>query len=144
VVGLEAVDYINKLAFRHKTLNATMKEHSVFADYEDVKQIQEEECNVFIKSILCVIGVPLEEIWPENNTLDTKSRRDLRDLLSKLDVAIIHDGDHGVKIYHDRSVIGQWFRPTIIQKKDETNPIRSKRFFYEIIFKSQSVFEEEP
>ena len=139
-----------------------MKEYRILANKEDLKQIEEEEKNSFIKSICDELGLPIEDVWPENNVLDARSKRNLYSVLSKWDLDIVEDGDHGLKIYHiekeevkekngqvqirikSANIIAQWFRPTIVLKVDPLQPNKMKRFYYEMIFKCEgnSILEE--
>lgn len=114
----------------------------VSVDTEDVKSVQEEERNLFIKYILENIGVPLHEVWPDLLiTLEQKTK--LRRLLSSLNLEIIYDGDHGVKIYGENQLLAEWFKPKIIMKKDEVAKDLKKSYFYEIEFKMDSIFDKD-
>jgi hypothetical protein len=118
-----------------------MREISIYINKEDRDQVEEEERNSFIKSILEGLDIPLEEVWPDLN-LTVEQKVQLRNFLSKLDIEIDHDGDHGYKIFHNKDCLGQWFKPRFVLREDPTAKHISKRYFYEMIIKTDSVFEQ--
>lgn len=115
---------------------------SIYLDREDAKVVEEEECNSFVKSILEQIGVPLNEIWPDI-LLTVEQKIKLRDLLSKLEIEIIYDGDRGCEIYHQDNKLAQWFKPKFILKEDKQARNPNKRLFYEMVINTWSVFDTE-
>jgi hypothetical protein len=117
-------------------------QRSVYLDREDAQAIEEEERNIFLRSVLEEVGVPLEDIWPDISlTIEQKIK--LRDLLAKLDIEIINDGDRGYQIYHQNTKLGEWFKPRFILREDKGARTLSKKLFYEMVVKTWTVFEEQ-
>ena len=120
-----------------------IKQSSIYIDREDAKSTEEEERNTFIRGVLQNIGVPLEDVWP-NIQLSIDNKVKLRDLLLKLEVEIINDKDRGYKIYHQDSLLAEWFKPRFILREDKRARTLAKKLFYEMVIKTYSVFDQEP
>lgn len=117
-------------------------ERSIFLDREDTHQIEDEERNIFVKSILEELGVPLDEVWPDIS-LTVEQKIKLRNLLAKLDIEIIDDGDRGCQIWHSETKLGEWFKPRFILRKDEGARTLAKQLYYEMVIKTWSVFDQQ-
>jgi hypothetical protein len=116
-------------------------ERSIFIDREDVKRVEEEESSLFLREFLEKMEIPLGECWPELElTLDQKVK--LRDLLSKLDIDIIYDGDRGYEVYLGNQLVAQWFKPRVLLRRDFGIKNQSKQLYYQINLKGWSVFED--
>ena len=114
---------------------------SIYIDREDAKTLEDDERNIFLRSILEQVGVPLEDVWPDIS-LTVEQKVKLRDLLSKLEIQIIDDGDRGYTIYHQDSKLGEWFKPRFILRQDQGARTLSKQLYYEMVIKTWSIFEE--
>ena len=117
-------------------------EYSIYVNREDVSKVEEEELNNFIYAIISEIGIEIDEIWEEGKPLDVETKVKLRKLLATYDIDIIHDGDRGYKIYFEDTIVGEWFKPRVILKKDLKARRASQRVFYEIILCFSSPFED--
>jgi hypothetical protein len=115
---------------------------SVYLDREDAKAVEEEERNLFLKSVLEEVGVPLEEVWPDI-LLTVEQKRRLRGLLEKLEIEIIDDGDRTYTIYHNDTPLGKWNKPKFILREDNKARTLSKRRFFEMVINTWSVFDTE-
>lgn len=117
-----------------------MMEKSIYIDRDDAKSMEDDERNLFIREILEKIGVPLEDVWPDISlNVDTKIK--LRDLLQKLEIEIISDGDRGYQIYHQNTKLGEWFKPRFILREDKGARNFSKKLYYEMVIKTWSIFD---
>ena len=117
-------------------------ERRIFLDRDDYKSVEDEERNLFVRGILESLEVPVEDIWDEIElTIEKKIR--LRDLLIKIDLEIIEDGDRGLQIYHGKDMIAQWHKPRFILRTDVGARTLSKQLYYEMLIKTWSIFEEE-
>jgi len=114
---------------------------SIYIDREDTKVAEEEERNLFIKGILKEIGVPLADVWPDI-LLTVEQKIKLRDLLNKLEIEIIEDGDRGYQIYHNNTELAKWNKPKFILKQDNKARSLSKKLYYEMVIETSSVFDE--
>ncbi len=118
-------------------------EYSIYINIEDLSRAREEECNQFIRSVLENIRLDIDDVWPEglvNISPDDKIK--IWKFLDKFGIDIIHDGDYGYKIYFEDSVIGEWYKPKIVLRKDTKARKLSKALYYELQLKYSSVFEE--
>jgi hypothetical protein len=119
-----------------------MIQKSIYIDRSDAKEIEEEERNLFIRSILEQLGVPLDQIWPDISlTIENKIK--LRQLLSKLEIEIIDTGDRGCTIYNNDTKLGEWFKPKFILREDKKARTLSKKLYYEMVIKTWSVFDQQ-
>lgn len=118
-------------------------EYSIYINREDATKVEEEERDIFIRSVLEAIGLEFDDIWEEGKPLDPETKLKLWSFLNTYEIDIIHDGDRGYKIYIEGEVVGEWFKPRVILKQDNKALKISKRFFYEMIIKYSSLFEEE-
>jgi hypothetical protein len=115
---------------------------SVYLDREDAQTVEEEERNLFLKGVLEEVGVPLEDVWPDISlTVDQKIK--LRNLLGKLDIEIIYDGDRGCEIYHQDNLLAKWNKPKFILKEDNRARNPNKKFYFEMVVNTQSIFDKE-
>ena len=113
---------------------------SIYIDRDDAKAVEEEERNLFIRGVLEKIGVPLETVWPDISlTIETKIK--LRDLLKKLEIEIINDGDRGYKIYNQDTKLGEWFKPRFILRQDKSARTLAKKLYYEMIINTWSIYD---
>ncbi|MCK9567824.1 hypothetical protein M0R72_02590 [Candidatus Pacearchaeota archaeon] len=113
---------------------------SVYLDREDAKSVEEEERNLFLKGVLEQVGVPLDDVWPDI-LLTVKQKCLLRDLLGKLEIEIIDDGDRAFTIYHNDTQLGKWNKPKFILREDNKARTLSKRHFFEMVINTWSVFD---
>jgi hypothetical protein len=115
---------------------------SVYLDREDAKSVEEEERNLFLKGVLEKVGVPLNDVWPDI-LLTVEQKRRLRDLLCKLEIEIIDNGDRGYEIYHQNTQLAKWHKPKFILREDKRARSQSKKLFFEMLVKTESVFDTE-
>lgn len=119
-----------------------VSERSIFLDREDAYDIEEEERNLFLRSILEEIGVPIDEIWPDIS-LSVEQKIHLRDMLSKLEIDILDIGNREYELYHRDDLLAKWYKPRYILKRDLKARTLNKKLFYEMVIKTWSVFEKE-
>lgn len=118
-----------------------MIQYSIFVDREDVKTVEEEERNGFIKDTLKQIGLDIDDIWPEI-LLSLEEKIKLRDYLNKFDILILDTKDT-FEIYVGKELVAKWYRPLFALKTDlsEINP--SKKIFVEMTIMHESIFEND-
>lgn len=118
-----------------------MIKYSIFVDREDVKTVEEEERNSFIKTVLEQIGLDISDIWP-NILLSLDEKIKLREYLNKFDVLIL-DVKETLEIYVGKELVAKWYRPLFALKTDlsEINP--SKKIFVEMTIIYESIFEND-
>ena len=122
-----------------------MGDSSIYIDREDCNSVEAETRNLFIRGILEELGVPeeaLTEVWPELE-LTVKDKLKLRTLLSKLDIEIVDDGDRGLKVYTDDTLLAEWFKPKFILREDKGARTLAGKLYYEMVVRTWSVFDQE-
>lgn len=117
-------------------------ERSIYLDREDAREVEEEERNLFLRGILEEMGVPVDDVWPDI-LLTVEDKIELRDLLGKLEIEIIYDGDRGFQIYHQDTKLAEWFKPKLLLRRDFKARTLAKQFYYEMIIKTWSVFDQQ-
>lgn len=120
-----------------------MPEISIYANREDAKSIEESERALYVRGILEEIGIPLDEVWPDEQlTVDQKI--ELRKALGKYSIQIIDNGDRQTEIFVNDDLIAKWFKPRYIMRVDPTKREKSKQLYYEMILKTESLFDLPP
>jgi hypothetical protein len=108
---------------------------------DSTHQVEEEEKSVFLKAILENIGVPIENIWAEDNSLTMQGKVKLHSTLSSYNMVMVDDRDGGLKIYVDKDIIGIWKKPSYILKMDHSQIDPKKKLFLEMHTDCWTVFE---
>lgn len=110
-----------------------MDEHefSVTIDLDDVKETEKWIKNAFCRESLEKMGLPLDEIWPEEE-LSVDEKTDLRVMLAHFDVDILEDGDRGLKIFVENQVVAELLKPRYVMHKDFKVRRASQKLFYEM------------
>jgi len=114
-------------------------EFSIAIDLDDVKNTEEWVRNAFARETLEKMGLPLEEIWPEEE-LTVEQKTELRVLLAQYDVDILDDGDRGLRIYVEDDVVAELMKPRYRMHKDIKARRASQRLFYEMMVKYKTLF----
>lgn len=119
-----------------------MPEYSLYIDKEDAFAAEEEERDRFIRDTLIQMGLPIDEIW-EKESLSVEEKIELRKVLRKFDVEIITDNDRCFEIYYDKEVVGRWYKPRFVLRRDMSEIRPSKQIYYEMIVQYESMFDED-
>lgn len=114
---------------------------TIYINREDAKTVEEEERDKFIKATLEELGLPLQEIWPEEK-LTIEQKQKFRNILQKYDVSIIFAADKSVDIYVGKDCIAKWYKPHFKLRTDHSQIDPSKKLYLEMEINYYSVFEE--
>jgi hypothetical protein len=117
-------------------------ELSICCDREDGQSIAEEERVLWVRQMLEAMGLDLSEIWPEPD-LTVEQKRLLRPFLARYEVVILEDGEKGVEIYVGDDLVGRWWRPKFELMVDHKARDPSKRLFYRVNLRAESVFDDD-
>ncbi len=110
---------------------------------ENTRQVEEEEKNRFLYSLLDQMGVPVNEFWDGNTTLSIPQRIKLRNILATYNIQVLDDLDGHMQIYVENELVGEWHKCTYKLKKDLRQLDPKKRIYMEMAINYWSIFEEE-
>jgi len=119
-----------------------MKSTILLNSNENLKQIEEEEKARFVKSILEIMCVPIEEFWQDEG-LSVQDKIKLRGLLSAYSIKIIDDSDGHLQFFVENELVGEWNKPEYKMKKDLSEIDPNKKLYYEMHVNYWSIFDEE-
>jgi hypothetical protein len=121
-------------------------EFSIYVNREDARRVEADEKYNFIRGVLEVLEIPLEECFPEEEGVEyftTDHKIKLRKALRKYDVHVKDDGDGGVKIYFEKEIIAEWKKPFFILKEDKSEVDKSKKLYIQIDLSYWTIFDGE-
>lgn len=108
---------------------------------EKTKEIEQQEQDRFIKSILEALEVPIEfdPDIPQTIEQKRKFRQELRDFK----LQIINDIDGGVKIFVGDDLIAEWYKSSYKLKQDLSQVNPNDKLYLEMQVNFWSMFEDE-
>jgi len=113
----------------------------------NTRKVEEEEKTRFTRFVLTAMGIPVDNLWDENDELSTDNKLKLRQLLSAFNIEIIQNNDGELKIYNrekeENILLGEWNKPTYILKKDPSQLDPRKRLYLEMKVSYSSIFESQ-
>jgi hypothetical protein len=120
-----------------------MKSTLLLNSNANTRAIEEEEKLRFVRSILEIMGVPIDDFWAPDSILSVEDRIKLRSLLSSYNIKIIDDLDGGLQIYVDNQKIAEWKKCEYKLKRDLSELDPTKQLYLEMQVDFWSIFEEE-
>lgn len=117
-------------------------ENIILANREDIRNIEEEERINFIRSVFHSMDLPIEDCFPEEGEWLTEQKIKLRRVLSEFNIDLVENVDGSLKIFVDKQVIAEWFKPMFYLKQDLSEPNPKNRLYAEVHTKSWSLFED--
>lgn len=115
----------------------------ILCNRDNFKAVEEEVKITFLRSVLDEMGIPLENIWPENK-IDflIEEKIELRTFLSKFDILILDDHDGGAKIYVDKELVANWKKPKYEMQVDHSEIDPTKKMYLKMSIDCWNIFEE--
>jgi hypothetical protein len=110
---------------------------------DDVKKVEEEEKDKFLRDFLIQVGVPIEEYWNENDVLDVKKRVKIREIITAWNIKVIDDLDSHMQVYVEDNLFAEWFKSTYKLKQDLRELDPRKRLYVEMEVNNWTIFEEQ-
>jgi len=107
---------------------------------ENTRQVEEEEKQRFLHSLLEQMGVPID-FWETGGSLTIEQRMQLRKIFSAYGIQVIDDKET-MDIYVDGQKVGSWNKPYYVLKKDLSQLDPKKQLFLEMTCEIWSLFEE--
>lgn len=117
---------------------------TLLLDYnENIRQVEEEERDKFLKSIIAEMGVPIEEFWTTDGPLSVDQRIKLRAILNTYSIQVIDDLDGHMQIYVEDKLVAEWHKCTYKLKRDLRKLDPRKQLYLEMEVNCWSLFEEQ-
>jgi hypothetical protein len=107
--------------------------------HENTKEVEKQEQARFIKTLFDSLEVPIE--WDPDEALTIESKLKLRKSLETYNINIINDNDGGVKVFANRDLIGDWFKPHYVLKQDYSQINPNKKLYLEMHVNFWTIFE---
>jgi hypothetical protein len=108
---------------------------------ENTDQIEDEEKTRFVRSILEMLELPVDDLWEENGDLSIESKIKFRNILATYNIQIIDSTEGDLQIYCDGETIGRWGKPIYILKKDFKQKDPTKKLYLEMKTDCWSIFD---
>jgi len=119
-----------------------MKSTILLNSNENTKLVEEEEKARFVKSILQIMGVPIEDVW-QDNEMSVEEKIRFRGILSAYSIKIIDDSDGQLQFYVENELVGEWKKPEYVMKRDLEEVDPSRKLYLEMHVDYWSIFDEE-
>ena len=119
---------------------------SIYINREDVRHVEADEKYNFIRGVIELLELPLDDCFPEGDSVDlftVENKINLRKSLRKYDVFVVDDGEGGVKIYFEDDVIAEWKKPQFILREDRLEKDRSHKLYIQMDIDFWTIFDEE-
>lgn len=110
---------------------------------ENTHAVEDEEKTRFVRSILEIMGVPIDEFWIPDEPLLVQDKIKLRTILSTYNIQVIDDSDGGLRMYVDGQLIAEWKKCEYKLKRDLSELDPNKQLYLEMKVDFWSIFEEE-
>lgn len=109
---------------------------------ENTRRVEDEEKTRFLRNILELMGVPIQEFWPSDEPLTVEQRIKLRNILATYSVQVIDDLDGHMQVYVENEKVAEWFKCTYKLKRDLRELDPRKQLYLEMEVNCWSLFEE--
>lgn len=119
-----------------------MKSTILLNSNENKRKVEEEEKSRFVKSILEIMGVPINDFW-QDEELSVDEKIKLRSVLSTYNIRVIDDSDGHLQIFVDGELIGEWNKCTYVMKRDLSEIDPNRNLYLEMHTDYWSIFDEE-
>ena len=109
---------------------------------ENTKKVEDEEKTRYLRNILEMMGMPIQEFWPDDSPLSVDQRMKMRGVLAKYGVQVIDDLDGHMEIYVEGDKVAEWQKCTYKLKRDLSERDPRKQLYLEMEVTCWSLFEE--
>lgn len=110
---------------------------------ENVKQVEDEEKTRFLRSMLEQMGLPIQDFWTSDTSLNVDQRMKLRNILGTYGILVVDDLDGGMQVYVEGEKVAEWHKCTYKLKRDLRQLDPRKQFYMEMEIDCWSLFEEQ-
>jgi hypothetical protein len=117
---------------------------TILLSYSDnTKQVEEEEKQRFLQTLLGQMGVPIADFWTTDGPLSIDQRIKLRGILATYSIQVIDDLDGNMQVYVEGEKVGDWNKCTYKLKRDLRQLDRKKQLYLEMEVDCWTIFDEE-
>lgn len=109
---------------------------------ENTRRVEDEEKTRYLRNILEMMGMPIQEFWPNDEPLSVDQRMKMRGVLAKYGVQVIDDLDGHMEIYVEGEKVAEWLKSTYKLKRDLSERDPRKQLYLEMEVTCWSLFEE--
>lgn len=121
-----------------------MKATILLSYNENIKQVEDEEKMRYLRSLLEMMGIPIEEFWTADSVaLSVDQRIKLRGILSTYGIQVIDDLDGHMQVYFENELVAEWNKCTYKLKRDLREIDPRKQLYLEMEVNCWSQFEEQ-
>ena len=110
---------------------------------ENTHKVEEEEKTRFLRNILQMMGVPIDEFWIADGALSIEQRIKLRSILVTYSIQVIDDLDGQMQVYVDNELVAEWHKCTYKLKRDLRQIDPRKQLYLEMEVDCWSLFDEQ-
>ena len=110
---------------------------------ENTKQVEEEEKNKFLYTLLEQMGVQVNEFWQGEVNLSIDQKIKLRNILATYGIQVIEDLDGHMQVYVEGELVGEWHPCNYKLKKDLRQLDPKKKLYLEMHVNYWTIFEEQ-
>lgn len=111
---------------------------------ENIKKVEEEERNRFLKSLLDQLTIPTDDFWTIEDsslTLSVDQRIKLRQVLLREGIQIIEDLEGFMQVFINNELVGSWNKPHYVLKKDLSQLDPKKQLYIEMNIECWTIYE---
>ena len=119
-----------------------MKSTLLLNSNENTRKVEDEEKSRFMRSILEIMGVPIDEFWIPEQPLSIEDKIKLRSILSTYNIQVIDDLDGSLQMYVDGQLIAEWKKCEYKLKRDLSQLDPNRQLYLEMQVNFWSIFEE--
>ncbi len=119
-----------------------MKSTLLLNSNENTRKVEDEEKSRFMRSILEIMGVPIDEFWIPDQSLSVEDKIKLRSILSTYNIQVIDDLDGSLQMYVDGQLIAEWKKCEYKLRRDLSQLDPTKQLYLEMQVNFWSIFEE--
>src|SRR5574338_1731606 len=109
---------------------------------ENLQKVEDEEKTRYLRNILELMGVPIQDFWTSDEPLSIEQRMKLRGVLGSFGVQVIDDLDGHMQIYVEGEKVAEWFKSTYKIKRDLRERDPRKQLYLEMEVNCWSLFDE--
>jgi hypothetical protein len=116
---------------------------------ENTRQVEEEEKQRFLRTLLEQMQIPINDVWAADGPLSVDQTIKLRAILNTYRVQVIDDLDGHMQIFFiddasgDYELVGEWHKCTYKLKRDLKQRDPRKQLYLEMEVNCWTLFEEQ-